>query len=169
MVRLSAALDHKVGDHAVERDAVVERRGLLHRRAAVLGIILGAFGQPDEIRHRQRGLFKLQLEQNLALRGFHLGVQPVRHFLVPVRRLHVGENARRGHGQRHQFQKVFLCHRGVMEPDSPPKRKDFFTRVLRGFALAFPRAQVLALAAVTPAAGSAAVARLFPTAAVPPP
>src|SRR6185503_8797375 len=78
----AAALNHEVRDDSVKRKAVVERFVLLLRRAAVLGIILRAFGQADEVGDSKRRLLEFELADDLALGGVEFGVEAIGEFGV---------------------------------------------------------------------------------------
>ena len=56
-----AALDHKGGDNAVKRSAVVKRLTMHLLQRLGVGPVFGAFGETDEIRYRDRRLFFVEL------------------------------------------------------------------------------------------------------------
>ena len=73
----AAALNHEIGDDAVELEAVVELVAL-HLGAAAE--FLGAFSEADEVGHSERGLGVFEHADNFTLAGVELRIQAVFQF-----------------------------------------------------------------------------------------
>ena len=70
----AAALNHEIGNHAVEGEAVIEG-ALFFLSGALVGKFLGAFGKTDEVGYGLRRFLFEQADHNFALRGFKNSVR----------------------------------------------------------------------------------------------
>src|SRR6478736_852603 len=69
----ASALDHKIGNDAVENESVIVR-AFFFLAGFFVSEFLGAFGQADKIFNSLGGLLVEQLDDDVALRGFENGI-----------------------------------------------------------------------------------------------
>ena len=75
-----AALDHEIGNHAMKLHPVVKRFALCRGRSSIFGVVLGPFGQPNEVRHGERRFLEFQEEDDFPFGSLHFGVKAVGQF-----------------------------------------------------------------------------------------
>src|ERR1700730_15299981 len=97
----TASLNHKNWNHAMKRQSVVVV-SLLFFSGHLIGKFFRAFGKSNEIRHRFRGFFLQQSNDNVALRSFKYRVCPC--------------------GSAHEFSSHFIVHEPPQASPPRPKR-----------------------------------------------